>query len=121
MPAELTTALVRIVQSALSNVVRHADATDALLTLTWQPDRLLLDLTDDGTGFDVDAALGSDGGFGLAGIDARVRELGGTLGIDSAPGEGTALAIGIPLAGGEAPLGDDVTVPEKAPAARSDA
>ena len=121
LPAELTTALVRIVQSALSNVVRHADATDAVLTLTWQPDRLLLDLTDDGAGFDVDAALDSDGGFGLAGIDARVRELGGTLGIDSAPGEGTALAIGIPLAGGEPTLSDDGTVPEKAPAARSDA
>lgn len=113
LPADVATGLVRIAQSGLSNVVRHAGATQADLTLGWEPDRVLLDLTDNGRGFDVDAAL-TGGGFGLAGIDARVRELGGTLGIESAPGEGTALAIGVPLP-------DLLVEPEKQAVARQDA
>lgn len=85
-------------QSALSNVVRHADATSAAVTLTWEPDRVLLDIVDDGRGFDPDGHTDTTGGgFGLPSMRSRVRDLGGTFGFESQPGEGTAIAITLPL------------------------
>ena len=57
---------------------------------------MLLDITDDGLGFDPDG-VAAHAGFGLPALRARVRELGGTLGVESEPGEGTAIAISLPL------------------------
>jgi signal transduction histidine kinase len=102
-PAPLSTAyevaLLRSAQSALANTVRHADACRADITLSYLDSHVLLDVTDDGTGFDPDAvadAAEADGGFGLAAIRARAGELGGTLSVESAPGQGTALAVSFP-------------------------
>lgn len=98
LPAALATEILRMTQSALSNVVRHAAATSAAVTLTWEPGRVMLDIADDGRGFDPDRSAGSaGGGFGLPALRSRVADLGGTMGIDSEPGEGTAIAITLPL------------------------
>jgi len=97
-PGALPTELLRMTQSALSNVVRHAQAPHAWVTLAWEPGRVLLDISDDGVGF-VPDAVGerTSGGFGLPALRARVADLGGTIGIESVPGEGTAIAISLPI------------------------
>ncbi|BBC92272.1 sensor histidine kinase [Streptomyces griseofuscus] len=95
-------ALLRIAQSALANTVRHARATGAEITLGYLGDRVALDISDDGTGFDPALSPAPDpesGGFGLAAMRARMHALGGTLSIESAPGRGTSLAARLPLGG----------------------
>ncbi|MEU1736967.1 sensor histidine kinase [Streptosporangium sp. NPDC020145] len=103
-PAPLTTAhevaLLRIAQSALANVVQHAEATTAEVTLGYLGDHVALDVADDGRGFDPARLPAPDpetGGFGLAAMRARAQALGGTLTVESAPGHGTALAAQLPL------------------------
>ncbi|MFG2890839.1 sensor histidine kinase [Streptomyces sp. NPDC048248] len=105
-PAELPTAhevaLLRIAQSALANTVRHAAADRAELTLSYMDTEVALDVVDDGAGFRPDevpvpgSAEVTDSGFGLAAMRARARALQGTLAVESAPGEGTALAVTLP-------------------------
>lgn len=98
LSADLATGILRMTQSALSNVVQHSDANSASVTLTWEPDRVLLDIVDDGRGFDPDGHPdATDGGFGLPALRSRVSDLGGTIGVESQPGEGTAIAITLPL------------------------
>ncbi|MET7419093.1 sensor histidine kinase [Dactylosporangium sp. NPDC005555] len=90
---EIEVAALRVVQEGLANVARHAAATRAGVTLTYLDDELLVDVRDDGTGFDP-AATG--GGFGLAGMRERVAALAGRLHVESAPGTGTALSAAFP-------------------------
>lgn len=99
-PVEVATpyevALLRIAQSALANVARHAQASRTEMTLSYMDTRVALDVVDDGVGFHPDSlpTVGSvDGGFGLAAVRARVRALGGSFSVESAPGAGTALAV----------------------------
>jgi signal transduction histidine kinase len=95
---ELETALLRTARGALANVLEHAAATTAVVTLTYQPDAVVLDVRDDGRGLPASAATTDpDRGRGLAGIRDRLHELGGTLVLESEPGEGTALAASVPL------------------------
>lgn len=100
LPERVQSTLLRIAQGALANVREHARATTAVLTLTTLDDRAVLDVADDGRGFDPgalpDAPEGSRG-HGLPAIRARVRQLGGTLAVESAPGEGTVLTATVPL------------------------
>ena len=99
LPMSVDATLLRIAQGAIANVARHAGASRAELTLTYQPDSVTLDVVDDGAGFDPDAPAGSSGraSFGLTAIRQRVDALGGTLSVESTPGEGTALAATIPI------------------------
>ncbi|MFF5025267.1 sensor histidine kinase [Streptomyces collinus] len=98
LPAAVESALLRIAQGALANVREHADATTATLTLTCLDDQIVLDVTDDGRGFDpAGTPATGERGHGLPAIRARLRQLGGTLTVESAPGEGTALSVAIPL------------------------
>ena len=99
MPLPIETALVRVAQSALANVVAHAGARHAALTLTFLPDAVILDVVDDGRGFDATqpGGNGSSGGYGLPAMRSRMRELGGTLTLETAPGDGTAVAVRVPL------------------------
>ena len=87
-------ALLRIAQSALANVVQHADATRVDVGLTFADDEVRLDIVDDGVGFDPDAA---SVGFGLPGMASRVRELGGRFAVESSAGDGTAVAVVLPV------------------------
>ncbi|MFC5996733.1 sensor histidine kinase [Pseudonocardia hispaniensis] len=88
-------ALLRIAQSALANTVQHACAGRAEVTLSYMDDRVALDVVDDGVGFDPGAVPlpGAGGRFGLAAMQARARSLQGTLSVESAPGQGTAVAV----------------------------
>jgi signal transduction histidine kinase len=100
LPTAHEVALLRIAQSALANTVRHAEATNAGVTLSYVGDHVALDVIDDGHGFDPEQLPAPDpeaGGFGLAAMRARIKALGGTLTITSAPGHGTALAAQLPL------------------------
>ncbi|WP_418957787.1 sensor histidine kinase [Streptomyces tritici] len=98
VPERVQSALLRIAQGALANVREHAAATSAALTLTYLDDQVVLDIADDGRGFEPDRT-GRSGvrGHGLPAMRARVRQLGGALTIESAPGEGTVLSAAIPL------------------------
>lgn len=105
-PTELPTphevALLRIAQSALANTVQHAHATHVEMTLSYMDTEVALDVVDNGQGFDPGAlpAPGeneSGSGFGLAAMRDRARALHGTLTLETAPGQGTALAVTLPL------------------------
>ncbi|MFF4763840.1 sensor histidine kinase [Streptomyces sp. NPDC001292] len=101
LPTEHDVALLRIAQSALANTVRHANATTVQTTLSYLGDHVTLEVVDDGVGFDPDQLPATDpesGGFGLAAMHARMHALSGTLTIESAPGQGCALAAQLPLA-----------------------
>ncbi|MGW1882201.1 sensor histidine kinase [Streptomyces sp. NPDC001970] len=113
LPDRVQSALLRIAQGALANVREHAGAASAALTLTYLGDQIVLDITDDGRGFEPgEAPPGTPGargvrsgfrgrngvrGHGLPAMRARVRQLGGTLTVESAPGEGTVVSAAIPL------------------------
>lgn len=92
------TAVYRIVEEALQNVVKHADTKSATVRVWQEPRRLCCLVRDSGRGFAVDAALdrGREHGLGLVGIRERLHELRGTLLIDATPGSGTDLSISIP-------------------------
>ncbi|MEU3747825.1 MULTISPECIES: sensor histidine kinase [Streptomyces] len=97
LPERLQSALVRIAQGALANIREHADATAAALTLTYLDDHVVLDVADDGRGFTATDRPGGVRGHGLPAMRARLQQLGGTLTIESTPGEGTVLSAVAPL------------------------
>jgi signal transduction histidine kinase len=96
---EIAATLLRIVQEALSNVARHAGATRVGVTLSFLGDEVILDIRDDGTGFDALAvpARSHSGGFGLDGMRARAERVAGSLTVETEPGQGTALSARVPL------------------------
>jgi signal transduction histidine kinase len=87
-------ALYRIAQEALHNIVKHAHARTVTLRLARQDGELLLEIGDDGRGFDSSKPF--PGHFGLLSMRERAAELGGTCSIDSAPSQGTRLRVCIP-------------------------
>jgi signal transduction histidine kinase len=92
LPANMETVLYRIAQEALTNVVRHAHATQVDVVLTLRDDKLILIIEDDGTGFDPEKV--SDGGhLGLFGMRERTETINGKLVIESAPGKGTTVMV----------------------------
>jgi signal transduction histidine kinase len=101
---DLTLCLYRVVQEALQNAHKHAEASEVMVDLIGAPGRLELSIADDGVGFDPNAALSS--GLGLVSMRERVEAVGGRLRIDSDPAEGTRLHISVPLmpAAGPAPV-----------------
>ncbi len=87
--------LFRILQEALTNVMRHAQAHTVELTLVLEGNELCLTISDDGVGFV--APTGRPTSFGVAGMRERVLIMGGRLSLDSEPGEGTTLCVCVPL------------------------
>jgi len=103
LPAEIETALYRIVQEALTNVTRHARASHVHLEVRLRGANVLAQIRDDGCGFDMIHVLGqesSKSGTGLVGMRERAVLLGGTFKIHSEPGAGTQVSIEIPLENG---------------------
>ncbi|MER6620981.1 MULTISPECIES: sensor histidine kinase [unclassified Streptomyces] len=100
LPDRVQSALLRIAQGALANVREHSGATRAALTLTYLGDQVRLDVADNGRGLDPSAlperAAGVRG-HGMPAIRARVGQLGGTLTVESAPGDGTVVSAAVPL------------------------
>ncbi|HGA2320179.1 TPA: transporter substrate-binding domain-containing protein [Pseudomonas putida] len=89
------TGLFRILQEALTNVMRHAQAHSVEIELVREDGQLRLTVSDDGTGFCRDQPRPTS--FGLVGVRERVLMLGGSMVLDSEPGEGTSLSVAIPL------------------------
>ncbi len=97
LPMSMEAALVRIAQSAVSNVVRHARAAAMRVTLTYADDAVHLDIVDNGVGIDP-AVLehAPSGSFGLTAMRNRVEQQGGTMNVESEPGH-TAVTVSFPL------------------------
>jgi len=94
LPPSREDTLLRIGQEALTNAARHASASEIRLTLRFGPGWVSLSVKDNGQGFDVVTRVGQ--GFGLTGMHERVAALGGSLSIDSRPGQGTEVSATIP-------------------------
>lgn len=104
-PADLETACFRIVQEAVTNIIRHAQAARISIRLERTGSDLMLVIGDDGVGFDVKAVRAGASGtatLGLRGMEERAQAVGGILTIDSAPRLGTKICASFPLA--EEPL-----------------
>jgi signal transduction histidine kinase len=94
---ETETAVYRIVQEALTNVVKHASAANCRVYLQRLPNTLLVTIDDDGKGFDsTSRAAGSRAGLGLIGIRERVEQLQGSLRLESNLGKGTRITVELP-------------------------
>ncbi len=97
---EFELGLYRLAQECLSNVRRHARASGAEIRLTYAPNLVMLEISDDGIGFEVPddpGELVKMGGLGLMGIYERARLFGGKAKIESLPGKGTHVTITIPI------------------------
>jgi signal transduction histidine kinase len=102
LPSHLEAGFYRISQELLSNIGKHAHATQVDMTIRRVNGSVILTVADDGVGFDLNdiRAPGMTGGFGLVGLRERVALLRGALHIDSAPDEGTSVRVTVPLAEG---------------------
>jgi signal transduction histidine kinase len=105
LDAELESTVYRVVQEALTNVSRHANATSALVTIASREGAIRVAVTDDGQGLPAGGAPrgprgdGLQGGFGLSGMRERAELVGGELELTPAPGQGTTVRLTVPLAG----------------------
>jgi signal transduction histidine kinase len=92
--------LYHVAREALNNVLKHACASRVSVVLALSPEEAVLEVNDDGKGFDPDTRQ-STGGLGLAGMAERARRAGGKLTVQSCPGCGTKVGFRAPLEGGE--------------------
>ncbi len=92
VPPDVAYCIYRIAQEALENIVRHADASQASVTLESVQGMLHLTIRDNGRGFDH-ASIDDSRKFGLRGMNERVEMLGGKLSVDSTPGKGTTISL----------------------------
>jgi len=90
------TAVYRVAQEALSNVVKHSQATEVWVKLKNISDSFLLEIEDNGIGFDPNQISGAGAGLGLFGMQERIQLLGGSFSIASAPGKSTRVSALIP-------------------------
>jgi signal transduction histidine kinase len=98
LPAEVETAVFRVVQEAITNIARHAQASDASITLTKKDDRLIVRVEDNGVGFDLNQVKnGGQQAWGLHGMEERITLLGGKFYVGSTPGHGTLVLAEVPL------------------------
>jgi signal transduction histidine kinase len=98
LPTGMETALYRVVQEAMSNVVRHAHATRVDVLAERRADRVMVMVEDDGVGFDP-RRFQHGNQLGLVGMHERVDALSGTLSVESKPGAGTTIVVEVPIAG----------------------
>lgn len=102
LPMHVQTALLRIAQGAMANVVQHSKAHLATITIESDGERVHMSVADDGRGFDRGAvsaqrAAGSSDSFGLTATQERVDQLGGTLSVTTSTGQGTTLTVDLNL------------------------
>jgi signal transduction histidine kinase len=90
--------LLRIAQEALTNAIKHSNASTAMIELDYGPQNVVLQITDNGSGFDQEKSAGpGEGHFGLLGISERAKRLGAELSVSSEPGQGTTVRIQVPI------------------------
>lgn len=99
LPFAVETAVYRVVQEALNNMAKHAQASHAWIEISRDPGSLRCSVKDNGAGFDVSKAMAKTGqrGLGLVGIRERIEALGGTFQLNSQPGQGTEILILVPV------------------------
>jgi signal transduction histidine kinase len=100
LASELQVGAYRIVQECLTNIARHAAATKVDVRIAAEGEHLLVDVRDDGRGFDVTATLEAAAGgrhLGLLGMQERITVLGGQVEFDSTTGKGTRISARLPL------------------------
>jgi signal transduction histidine kinase len=100
LPEQVLAIVFRVARELIANVVKHARARAARITLHADSQWLLVVVSDDGVGFDAEsprAAFGPEGGYGLVSAEAQMQALGGQLDIESAPGRGTRATLCLPL------------------------
>jgi two-component system sensor histidine kinase DevS len=95
LPQMHAMSLFHICQEALANIAKHAGASKVTIDLWATPERVLLEVSDDGAGFEVDKTSKTVG-HGLANMQTRVKNVGGDVDISSAPGEGTSILAWVP-------------------------
>ena len=95
LPLDVEQALYRVLQEALSNIARHAEADTVSLSLSMSPERVTLIVADNGRGFDMNDVSSSS--YGLTGMKARLNEVGGTLKVDSTLSAGTTITAEVQL------------------------
>ncbi len=100
LPPQTERELFRIVQEAVTNVLRHARASTLHVALAFEPGRVTVSVRDDGRGFDPAARSIRSRRLGLTSMRERARALGGSLSVESAPGEGTTVRVEVPDDGG---------------------
>jgi len=88
--------IFRIIQELVTNIIKHADASEATISITQHKDSLSIIVEDNGRGFDAQKFQQKEG-MGLSGIEKRIEHLEGTLEVDSTPSKGTSVLIDIPL------------------------
>jgi signal transduction histidine kinase len=93
LASEAEQELYRVAQEALNNVLKHSRATRVRVAVTQADGRVAMEIADDGVGFEPEIHMG---GFGVSGMRERVVRLGGSLRVDSTPGEGTFVRIEVP-------------------------
>jgi signal transduction histidine kinase len=100
LPDSVKTCVYRVVQEALHNCEKHAGARNVRVAVRQLPDCLVAEIEDDGRGFQLNEQRmpSKPRGLGLLGIRERVAIAGGTLVVDSAPGQGTRIGMRLPLA-----------------------
>ncbi len=104
LDAELESTIYRVVQEALTNVSRHAEATKAVISVVGRDGVVTASVTDDGRGLPETSRLGPrgdglEGGFGMSGMRERAELVGGELEWERAPEKGTIMRLTVPLAG----------------------
>jgi signal transduction histidine kinase len=101
LPDAVKTCVFRVMQEALNNCEKHAAASHLSVAVRQAAGRLTVEVRDDGRGFEADGPAGTQthGGIGLLGMRERAARLGGQLTLETAPGQGTRLALQIPLPG----------------------
>lgn len=102
LPTPISTALFHICQEALANVAKHAQAHQAKINLWFAPGRVLLEISDDGVGFDL-SKMRLALGHGLANMHTRARKMGGDIEIVTEPGKGASVLAWIPLSQDDIP------------------
>jgi signal transduction histidine kinase len=102
LPPEFEVNLFRIIQESLNNILKHARAAEARITLTKQPGGLRLVVQDNGSGFapsQLETTPPEQRGFGLHQIAERARMMGARMDLQSQPGQGTRLIVEVPFQG----------------------
>jgi signal transduction histidine kinase len=99
---EIEVTLLRAMQEGLTNIRKHAQASEIVVTLSYMDKEVALDVQDDGLGFDPQDLQNSPGqggdGFGLLAMRQRAESIGGSVIVESSPGEGTTLVVQLPIA-----------------------
>jgi two-component system, NarL family, sensor kinase len=97
LPPALELSLYRIIQEALTNVEKHSSATEVAINLEEDGSYVMLEISDNGCGFEMAKAHGTDAGLGLLHMRERASLVGGVFSLTSAPGEGVRITIHAPI------------------------